>query len=126
MAVVSGGGTARTVSLPFFSVQRLLLWGAAATLIVLVLYPVGWMVASAFGLPGSVTLKHFAAVWARPDLLEALRNTLVIAASVAAFSVVVGVPLAWLVARTDIPLPGGIEMMVYLSFIFPSFLSAIA
>ena len=125
-AVRNGGRSKRNVSSPFFSVQRLVLWAAALALLVLVIYPVTWLVGSGFGAPTGFTLQHIFEIFQRSDLREALWNTLFIATAVGLLSVIIGVPLAWLVARTDVPYPTAIELMAYLSFIFPSFLSAIA
>lgn len=109
-----------------FSVQGAVLTGASLALVVLIAYPVLWLVMASFGVGKEPTLFHYRTLFLRPDLAAALANTLIIAGAVALLSVAVGLPLAWLVARSDIPARGVIELLVYLSFIFPSFLSAIA
>lgn len=110
----------------FFSVQGVLLGAAAALLFALVAYPLFWlMVASVSGEHGA-TAEHYVGLWQRPDLAQALGTTLLIAGLVGVLSVAIGAPLAWLVARSDVPFRGAIELMAYLSFIYPSFLSAIA
>ena len=59
-------------------------------------------------------------------LLVVSLMTFLIAASVALFACVVAAPLAWLVARTDMPGRRWIRMLVMASFVTPSFLGAVA
>src|SRR5947209_1596388 len=93
----------------------------------LVLLPLGWLgwysVTDANGAP---TLANFARLATDPTFVGPYLTALAIAASVAAGASALAVPLAWLVARTDLPLRGAIRALVTASFVTPPFLGAIA
>ncbi|MFF8636613.1 molybdate ABC transporter permease subunit [Streptomyces pilosus] len=68
-------------------------------------------------LPGQLTSP---AVW------EALRLSLVCATTATALSLVVGVPLAWLLARTDFPGRGLVRALVTLPLVLPPVVGGVA
>src|SRR5581483_6935535 len=78
------------------------------------------------GLTGSVTLDNFVALVRDPEMLRPLLLSLAIALAVAAACAVVAAPLAWLVARSDLPWRRGIRLLVLASFVTPPFLGAVA
>ncbi len=65
---------------------------------ILLLIPVCYLVIRASG-AGTEAID----LLTRPRTLEILRNTIVLAAAVVGASIVIAVPLAWLVGRTDLP-----------------------
>ena len=73
-------------------------------LLVLVGYPLLWLLLGALGLPNEVGLEHLLRVYSRAQNFEPLKNTLVLALGTGLLSVVLGVPLAWAAARSDVPL----------------------
>jgi len=93
----------------------------------LVLLPLGWLgwysITDANGAP---TLANFAHLATDPTFVGPYLSALGIAAGVAAGASAAAVPLAWLVARTDLPLRGAIRALVTASFVTPPFLGAIA
>ncbi len=99
---------------------------AVVLLLVLVGYPLLWLVLGALGLPRNVTLAYFVRVVTVPSNLIPLANTLVLTVGVLLVSTVLGVPLAWATARTDLPLAKGIRALVALSYITPPYLTALA
>jgi iron(III) transport system permease protein len=100
---------------------------ASLLLGVLVVLPFGWLVWYAFTNPaGEVTLANFVALVTDPSLADPILTTLILAISVAVASVVVAMPLAWLVARSDIPARRSIRILMTASFVTPPFLGAIA
>ncbi len=102
-------------------------WGlAAAALLLLILLPLGWLGYMSVSGERGVTLAHYARVFTDPRLQKALWNTVVLAFWSGIGAVVVGAPMAWLSARTDLPGRGAIRSLVMASFVTPPFLGAFA
>lgn len=91
-------------------------------------YPLGMMLLRGVQDPqtGSLTLATYERMLADPEFYEALTNTVIIAAGTLAASLLLAVPMAWGVSRTDMPLRGFVRIMAVLTFATPSFLGAIA
>lgn len=103
------GGAPAAVSLP-----------AVLTAAALVL-PIAYLLVRAVG--GGV---EAAEVVARSDTAVLLRDTLGLAAAVTAATVVLGVPLAWLTTRTDLPGRRALAVLTALPLVIPSFVGAFA
>ena len=99
---------------------------AALVLLVIVGYPLLWLVLGALGLPAELTLQNFVRVYTRTQNLDPLVNTLTLALGTGLMSVALGVPLAWATARTDMPLRRTIQALVAISYITPPYLTALA
>jgi len=99
---------------------------ASAVVILLVGYPLFWL----FGGPsieaGRVQLGYFLTVLAEREYAEALLNSVVAGAGAMLLSVLIGVPLAYFVARTDLPVAGLVRNLTVASFVTPSYLRAFA
>ncbi len=96
-------------------------------LCVLILLPLGWLGYYAFtDKAGEFTFGNFVRIFSDPTFLEPFLRTSAISVAVAVASVVVAAPLAWLVARTDMPFRRWIRVLVTASFVTPPFLGAIA
>ena len=93
----------------------LVLGSAVLVLLVLVGYPLLWLLLAALGLPNEIGLDHFVRVYARTQNFEPLKNTLVLALGTGLLSIVLGVPLAWAAARSNVPLRRSIHALVALS-----------
>jgi iron(III) transport system permease protein len=110
-----------------FDASRLVLFALALFLAALVLLPIFWLVRFAFtDKDGSPSLANFAALIRDPAMLDPLVTTLGIACSVGLSTCVVAAPMAWLVARSDLPLRRTIRALVMASFVTPPFLGAVA
>ncbi|WP_245297040.1 MULTISPECIES: iron ABC transporter permease [Rhodomicrobium] len=104
-----------------------LMAAASGLLALLVILPFGWLAYFAFTSPdGALTLANFTALVTDPSLAAPIRTTAILATSVALASMAVAMPLAWLVARTDIPARRTIRILMTASFVTPPFLGAIA
>lgn len=99
---------------------------AASLLLVIVGYPLVWLVLSALGVPAELQFRYIAGVFTRTQNYTALANTLVLALGAGVFSALLGVPLAWAAARTDMPFRRSLQALVALSYITPPYLTAIA
>ena len=91
-------------------------------------YPFGTMLLRGVQDPqtGSLTLTTYGRMLADPQFYEALMNTIIIALGTLIASLLLAVPMAWAVSRTDMPLRGFVRIMAVLTFATPSFLGAIA
>lgn len=107
-------------------VRVLALVGLFLALALLVLYPVWHLVVTSLSGATGFTLEHYVTFLTRPDLLEVLFNSFVIATGTTIGAIVIGVPMAWAVARTTMPFRGAIRNLAFLTFASPSFLGALA
>ena len=91
-------------------------------------YPFGTMLLRGVQDPqtGSLTLTTYGRMLADPQFYEALMNTIIIALGTLIASLLLAVPMAWAVSRTDMPFRGFVRIMAVLTFATPSFLGAIA
>ena len=107
--------------------SRPLFAGLALLLGALIGLPLFWLFVTAFtDRAGAPTLANFRVVLTDPEFLEPLGATLVIAVAAAGAAACVAAPIAWLVARTDVPLRGMVRALTMASFVTPPFLGAIA
>lgn len=121
IAQVQGRRSGIDLSWPTFALLTLILS-------VLVLLPLFWLVFYSFrsDTGGGATLDNFVALVADPTLLRAYGLAIGMALGVGILSACVATPMAWLVARTDLPGRKIIRMLVTASFVTPPFLGAIA
>jgi len=104
-----------------------LVWIVAGALVVgLVAGPLAAIAVSSFSGPEGFTLAHYREAFGPAIHRGPILNSFLLAAAVGVLSVAVGLPMAWGVARTAMPLRGLIRTMVVASFVTPSFLGAMA
>ncbi|HEY7063876.1 MAG TPA: iron ABC transporter permease [Chloroflexota bacterium] len=89
-----------------------------------VLVPLALMVASSFqlarpGQPAVYGLDGWRQAFGEPANLAALWNTVTLSVVRQAIAVVLGVGLAWLIARTDLPFKRTLEFVFWLTFFLP-------
>ncbi|MEQ1937209.1 iron ABC transporter permease [Mesorhizobium sp. CN5-321] len=110
-----------------FDLSTPLFAALAVLLCVLVLLPMFWLGYYALTTKaGSPTLANLARLFTDATIRRAFFISCAMAACVGFFSCVVATPLAWLVARTDMPGQRFIRSLVTASFVTPPFLGAIA
>jgi iron(III) transport system permease protein len=98
-----------------------------ALLAVLVLMPLYWLlVTSLRDASGAFTLDHYRHLFVDPAFVKPLVTTLWTSAAVGILCLGAAAPMAWLVARTDIPGKRLLRMLVLASFVTPPFLGAFA
>jgi iron(III) transport system permease protein len=94
---------------------------------VLVILPLFWLLDYSFRSDsGGFTFDNLITLVTDSSLAKAFRVTIGMALSVGILTCVVATPMAWLVARTDLPGRRHIRMLVTASFVTPPFLGAIA
>jgi iron(III) transport system permease protein len=102
-------------------------YALAAILAVLVVLPLAWLLYYAvIDKEGRFTLANFATLVTDPTLRRPFVLAVGMALGVGALSCAVATPLAWLVARTDLPGRRLVRALVTASFVTPPFLGAIA
>ena len=110
-----------------FDLTKPVLYLFAAVLCVLIVLPLSWLfVYSLTDKTGALTLANFYRLFTESSFYDPLATTFIISVSSAAICCVVAAPMAWLVARTDLPFAGTIRALVTASFVTPPFLGAIA
>lgn len=98
----------------------------AVFLALLMLLPMGWLVAVSLSGDGGAGFASYRLALTDPHLRKALWNTVVLAFWVGVFSLLIGAPMAWLTARTDLPGKRAIRALMLASFVTPPFLGAFA
>ncbi len=103
------------------------LWMTLLFLLVafLVLTPLSLMVFNSFQLarPGEPVvygLDGWRKAFTSPGILDAMVNTFKLAITRQVIALVIGIFIAWLLARTDIPMKGTLELFFWLSFFLPA------
>lgn len=91
----------------------------------LVLTPLGLMVLNSFQLarPGEPIvygLEGWRKAFSSQGILGAMSNTFWLAITRQIIALVIGILIAWLLARTDIPMKGTLELLFWLSFFLPA------
>jgi iron(III) transport system permease protein len=99
---------------------------AAAAVIVLVVLPLISLAWGSVDSDAGLTFTYFERVLSNRLYFQSLTNSLVLGSWTALFSVVIGVTLAWTVARTDLPGRGFVKLTATVSYLSPPFLLAIA
>ncbi len=105
-----------------------LLWVLlAAVLAFLVINPMLRLVLSSLQAvdTGDWTLANYGIAYGRSRYVQALWNALILGACVTALCLVLAVPMAWAVSRTDMPAKGVIKLMTLAAFVTPPYLGAI-
>jgi iron(III) transport system permease protein len=110
-----------------FDFTKLVLYGFALALCLLIVLPMSWLVYYAFtDKNGAFSLQNFVTLVNDPTLLDPFVTTFILAFSTSLICCAVAAPMGWLVARTDMPMRRTVRVMVTASFVTPPFLGAIA
>lgn len=97
-------------------------------LLLICVYPFGVLFSKIIfsGPNEAFTLKYFSQVLQSPTTLKAIKNTILVSLSVSVLSCLIGVPLAWLLSRTDFPGRRQFRSWLCLSYAIPPYIGAIA
>src|SRR3954464_11920551 len=110
-----------------FDFTKLVLYGFALVLCVLIVLPMSWLIYYGFSdKNGAFSLQNFVPLVNDPTLLDPFITTFILATSTSLICCAVAAPMGWLVARTDMPLRRTVRLLVTASFVTPPFLGAIA
>src|SRR5262249_46969453 len=92
----------------------------------LVLLPLFWIVVTSLRDDAGATLDHYGQLFTDPSFVQPLLTTLWTSVAVGVLCVLVSAPMAWLVARTDLPGKRLLRTLILASFATPPFLGAFA
>jgi len=99
---------------------------AVVALIVLVVLPLLFLLVGSVRGEDGLSLEHFTEALSGRLYIQALANSLVLGAWTGLFSILIGLPMAWAVSRTNVPFPTLFRATATLSYLSPPFLTAIA
>jgi iron(III) transport system permease protein len=105
--------------------------GLSGLLLILIGLPVLMVVLMSLrtGFPGEdvpFTLENFTTVYLTPRTYEVLLNTVFFATSSVAITLLITVPLVWILMRTDVPFKKTIYVLLTIGILIPVFLRTIA
>ncbi|HUC98624.1 MAG TPA: iron ABC transporter permease [Candidatus Polarisedimenticolaceae bacterium] len=105
--------------------------GLSGLLLVLIGLPVAMVILMSLrtGFPGEAvpfTLENFSTVYLTPRTYEILLNTVFFAISSVSITLLIAVPLVWILMRTDIPFKKTIYVLLTIGILIPVFLRTIA
>ena len=97
-------------------------WLLLAVLAIAVLYPVGLVVTGSFqnADTGAVSLDAWRRFVNQPGLLDSVWNTVSLTFVRQTISFAVAVPIAWLLARTNLPFNKWLEFLFWIAFFLPA------
>ncbi|MDJ0631750.1 MAG: iron ABC transporter permease [Xenococcaceae cyanobacterium MO_188.B29] len=97
-------------------------------LLILIGLPIFWLIRNSLFSPESESLSfiNYQTVFIKPRFREAIYNSLILASGSSFLSLLLGVPTAWIISRTDMPLRNLLRVLLLLVFAMPPFLGAIA
>ena len=108
------------------NISVILALAAVLILVVLVVYPLYSLLLRAFISEGRLSLQNFHKVFMTKDIYVALSHSIFVSTLSTIFATIIGVTLAWIVSRTDIPYRKLIKTGLIMPFLIPPFISAIA
>ena len=95
-------------------------------LFIFLVYPLGKIIGQAFLYNGNLSLKSIQSMWIVESNQEAMLRSLNVSVWSTLFSLLLGVALAWIVTRTDLPYKNRLKSMLLAPFLIPPFVGAIA
>jgi iron(III) transport system permease protein len=106
------------------SLQSLIHWLLLGLVVLMVFYPAGVVIMSSFETQGAnrVTgygLDGWRIAFSDPVMTAALWNTITVTLARQVIALPVAIALAWIIARTDIPVPNSIEFLFWLGYFLP-------
>jgi iron(III) transport system permease protein len=106
--------------------MRVMMIISTFVLIYVVVLPIGFLLYESLFPRGAFTLSIYKGIFASGSRVEALVNTVLTASGVAAFSMAIGTPLAFGVARTDMWGKAWVNAAILIAVVSPPFLMTIA
>jgi iron(III) transport system permease protein len=117
-------GTSRRWRLP--RLENIVMLGGVLALGILVVFPLLTLLISSIRGEEGISFEHFVEALTGRLYVQALLNSVILGGWTALFSIVIGVPLAWAVSRTNVPGKKLIHLTATLAYLSPPFLIAIA
>ncbi len=99
---------------------------AVVLLAVLTIAPIALLLIRSVATPAGVTSRHYAEAFSDPGNLQAIVTTFIVSSATVVFALSLAIPLAWLVARTDLPGAPRFRVLLLVPYVVPPYLGAIA
>ena len=112
--------------LPKISIELSAFWVTAALMTVAIMFPVAMSIDAAFRIDGAFSLEGFERLFRAPRIGRIFTTTLIFSAGATVAAAAIGVTLAWVVARTDVPARRFLEIMCVVPLFMSAFVGAIA
>lgn len=116
----------KSFSMPRIDSKFLIISFSVALLLVFVVLPMINLIQSSFIVDGELHLGSYREVYSKDVNWRALTNTIQLSFVVMFLSIVITLPLAWLVGRTDLPCKGIFRTTLVASYMIPPYVGAIA
>jgi iron(III) transport system permease protein len=88
--------------------------------------PIAWMFGASIWSPQGLTLQHYAVLFQEARPLKLLGNTIALGILVVAGTLLLGVPLAFVLARTDLPFRNLMSTVLLIPLFLPPYILAVA
>lgn len=136
-AVAQPRATVRILAAPAVSLQRLLLHAIAIVMCAVMIFPLLWMLSTAFKGPTEIfteaprliplqpTLANFVAAFADKPVLSWIRNTVLIAVATTLLRLLIALPAAYAFARLRFPHKGALLGIIIGTMIIPGVVTLI-
>src|SRR5437868_1040481 len=124
----AAAGNVESRSLAAGRIGLLIAGALLACLLFLVVTPLAQLAFSSLAKPdgGGLTLSNYAVAFGNVRHLQALRNSLLLGFGATVLCLIIAVPMAWAVSRTDMPCKSLVRFTVIATFITPSYLGGVA
>lgn len=88
--------------------------------------PLAWMFGASLWSPQGLTLQHYTVLFQEAQTLKLLGNTIALGMLVVAGTLLLGVPLAFVLARTDLPFRNLMSTVLLIPLFLPPYILAVA
>lgn len=95
-------------------------------LFIVVVLPAIELLGNSLSFKGRASLRNFALTFRHHDVLLALAHSLIVVTAATTAATLIGVLLAWLVARSDLRLKGFLRSVIIIPYFIPPFIGSIA
>lgn len=110
----------------FLNPRQLIFTATVLFLLVLVALPLSLLFFKSFVRDGTLSIANYVEVFSEPRNYTPLWNTVRLGFWTVVLATALGLPLGWLVARTDLPGRGWLAVLCLIPYMLPPFIGAIA
>lgn len=107
-------------------IPRLVWWGIILLLSFIIIYPSVVLLINSFKADGGYGFKNYIRVLENPDVVKSIKNSMRVVLPSTVIATVLGVLLAWIVVRTDIPGKRLWQTLLVTPYLIPPFIGAIS
>lgn len=108
------------------TLKQPLFWFAALFVLVLTVYPLGWLFVGSISSPKGYTADHYVNAFTAVSNIETIWNSVQLVLWSIPFALLIGIFSAVTVARLDIPFKGLVRVASIVAFVSPPWVAAIA